>query len=114
MAAPSYNPEIYRGITFSRTLLVKRNGDAFDLSGCSIASQVRTSANTAQLSASFTCMIDENPATGLFTLEMSKTDSAKLTPGQYTFDIVLTLANGQNKIIAQGTITVLPTNTRAS
>jgi hypothetical protein len=114
MAAPTYNTTLYRGITFTRTVTLKTDATtAFDLSGCSVASKLRTSANSRQLTASFTCTLDDDPTTGRFVMELSAADTAKIDAGQYNFDIILTLpSDGKNKLIAQGTIVVLNTCTR--
>jgi hypothetical protein len=104
-----------QGITFSWPVTV-RNADLtpFDLTGYTMAAQVRRRASSAGApAASFSFTPDANPSSGKFTISMSAAatalipyvDPSPVSP-QYVWDLRLTAPGGVVSLLACGSVTI--------
>ena len=97
MSAPAQlNFTAYRGDTFARTLTFQDGAatpTAIDLTDYSASAQVRASADSTKLLATFTCTITA-PTEGTMTLGLLPSDTSSLDSGRYFWDLQLTDSNG--------------------
>jgi hypothetical protein len=111
MSAGTYNFTIEQGTTFRRVLTLQENGTAMNLTGYSVASQMRSTHDSASIVATFTGTVS-NAATGQITLSMTNTTTSGIDEALYVYDIEITSAGGDVTRILQGTVTVTPEVTR--
>ena len=105
-----YNPTIYCGATWRRTLYVKQpNREPADLTGCSVVMELATDrgATTADLTLTSTpaAGITITEADGKIAIVITDEQTALLTAEYYEFDIFLHWPDGSTDKITEGTIT---------
>lgn len=112
MAAPIYNLEINQGETFSIGLLFKdATNTAINLTTATILSQIRPTAESNKILASFTITKDTGvPGRAVLSLSASQTQQLDFTDAVY--DVLLTLASSTKLRAVQGKVTLSKQVTR--
>ena len=111
MSAGTYNFTIEQGTTFSRILTLQENGSAMNLSGYSVASQMRSTHDSSTVVATFTANVS-NASNGQITLTMSNSTTSGIEEGMYVYDVEITSGGGVVTRIMQGQVTTTPEVTR--
>ena len=116
-----YDLLIRQGQTYAlEVTLEKENGDAYDLTGCSVQAHVRRRARDTALVVAPTCTVTD-AATGKFRLSLTATQTAALTCGdtlydassQYVYDVELVAADTSIVPVMWGKVRVHREVTRA-
>ena len=106
--AATLDLEIEQGATaaWQFTLRQGKNGQPFDLSNCSIRSEVKETVDDALPMASFTgTIIDQY--NGTFVLSISKVESSKLVARRCVWDAFLDTPDGHTLKMFAGSLTVI-------
>ena len=111
MAAGTYNFIMEQGATFTRTLTVKENGSAMNLTGYSVASLMRSTHDSGTVVGTFTCTIS-NASGGVITMVMTSSVTGAIEEGIYVYDIEIASGSGTVTRLMEGEITVNPEVTR--
>jgi len=111
MAAGTYNFILEQGATFTRTLTVKENDSAMNLTGYSVASKMRSTHDSSTVVGTFTCTIS-NASGGVITMQMTNSTTAAIEEGVYVYDIEITSGAGTVTRLMEGNVTVNPEVTR--
>ena len=102
---------IDQGATFTTTVTVTdANGDAVNLSGYSVAAQIRKTFLSSTATA-FTATIS-NASSGEITISLTPTQTAALEAGRFVYDVVITASGGTKTRVVEGQVTVNPSVTR--
>ena len=102
---------IDQGATFTTTVTVTdANGDAVNLSGNSVAAQIRTTFLSSTATA-FTATIS-NASSGEITISLSPTQTTALEAGRFVYDVLITASGGTKTRVVEGQVTVNPSVTR--
>ena len=102
---------IDQGATFTTTVTVTdANGDAVNLSGYSVAAQIRKTFLSSSATA-FTATIS-NASAGEITITLSPTQTAALEAGRFVYDVLITASGGTKTRVVEGQVTVNPSVTR--
>ena len=102
---------IDQGATFTTTVTVTdSSGSAVNLSGYSVAAQIRKTFLSASATA-FTATIS-NASSGEITISLSPTQTAALEAGRFVYDVVITASGGTKTRVVEGQVTVNPSVTR--
>lgn len=105
------NLTIDQGSTFSLSIeLSDELGNALNLTGYTIAAQLRKSYGSTSYTA-FTTSAGNTPANGVLTLSLTSTQTSALRAGRYVYDIEIQNADGTTRVL-EGIITVTPEVTR--
>ncbi len=103
---------LLKGDTFRKTFQLKQsNGDPVDLTGATIASELRKYPNSTilvNLNAAIT-----SPTTGEWLLELSSTETTNIGFTYGSYDVEITFINGEVKKMLHGSITLKEEVTRA-
>ena len=106
------NLVIDQGTDFSATIdLVDTDDEVYNLTGFTVASQMRKNYASASAAASFTA--SHNTTGGQITLSLSNSITATLEPGRYLYDVEITSAGGNVTRVVEGIVTVTPGMTRS-
>ena len=111
MAAGTFNFTIEQGTTFNRVLTLQENGSAMNLSGYSVASQIRSTHDSSSVAGTISCTIS-NASSGQITLTMTNSTTSGIEEGIYVYDIEITSGAGSVTRILEGKVTVSPEVTR--
>ena len=113
MSAGTYNFTLEQGTTFIRALSLQENGTAMNLTGYSVASQMRSTHDSSAVVGTFTCSV-ANASGGTISMLMSSSTSGNIEEGIYVYDVEITNTGGTGSIkrILQGKVTVTPEVTR--
>ncbi len=107
-----YDFTLYQGATFSTTLQIKdANDDAVDITNYTFAGQIRTSAHSGDIQATFDITV-ANGATGTVSWKLSSTNSALVPAQQCVYDVEMTQSNGDVIRILEGFVDVKANVTR--
>ena len=102
---------IDQGATFTTTVTVTdANGDAVNLSGYSVAAQIRKS-HLSSTSTAFTASIS-NASAGEITISLTDSQTTSLESGRYVYDVLITASGGTKTRVVEGQVTVNPSVTR--
>ena len=102
---------IDQGATFTTTVTVTdSSGSAVNLSGYSVAAQIRKTFLSASATA-FTASIS-NASSGEITISLTPTQTAALEAGRFVYDVVITASGGTKTRVVEGQGTVNPSVTR--
>ena len=102
---------IDQGATFTTTVTVTdSNGDAVNLSGYSVAAQIRKTFLSSSATA-FTASIS-NASSGEITISLTDTQTTALEAGRFVYDVLLTASGGAKTRVVEGQVTVNPSVTR--
>ena len=102
---------IDQGTDFSKVIDVKSGNTAFDLTGYTVAAQMRKNYASTAPTATFTAT--HNDALGQVTLSLTNSITAALQPGREMFDVEITSTAGLITRVAEGEVSVTPGITRA-
>jgi hypothetical protein len=111
MSAGTYNFTIEQGTTFSRVLTLQENGSAMNLTGYSVASQMRSTHDSSSIAATITGTVS-NASSGQITLSLTNTQTSAIEEAIYVYDVEITSGAGSVTRILEGNITVTPEVTR--
>jgi hypothetical protein len=103
-------PDIKRNSTFNaRVFTVNVNGDPLDLTGAEVFCTFRAASKTGipklKLSTLDSSITLSDPTAGKFRLE--KIQNLALEAGQYFYDILIIMPNGDRKAYIEGTLRVI-------
>ena len=102
---------IDQGATFTTTVTVTdANGDAVNLSGYSVAAQIRKTF-LSSTATSFTASIS-NASSGEITISLTDTQTTALEAGRFVYDVLITASGGTKTRVVEGQVTVNPSVTR--
>ena len=102
---------IDQGATFTTTVTVTdANGDAVNLSGYSVAAQIRKTFLSSSATA-FTATIS-HASSGEITISLSPTQTTALEAGRFVYDVLITASGGTKTRVVEGQVTVNPSVTR--
>ena len=105
------NRFIDQGATFTTTVTVTdSNGDAVNLSGYSVAAQLRKTFLSSSATA-FTASIS-NASSGEITISLTDTQTTALEAGRFVYDVLITASGGTKTRVVEGQVTVNPSVTR--
>ena len=111
MAAGTYNFILEQGATFTRTLTVKENDSAMNLTGYSVASKMRSTHDSSTVVGTFTCTVS-NASGGIITMNMTPSTTGAIEEGMYVYDLEITSSAGTVTRLMEGNVTVNPEVTR--
>ena len=111
MSAGTYNFTIEQGTTFSRVLTLQENGSAMNLTGYSVASQMRSTHDSSTVVATFSGSVT-NASSGQITLSLTNSQTSAVEEAIYVYDVEITSGAGAVTRILEGNITVTPEVTR--
>jgi len=111
MSAGTYNFTIEQGTTFSRVLTLQENGSAMNLTGYSVASQMRSTHDSSTVVATFSGSVT-NASSGQITLSLTNSQTSAIDEAIYVYDVEITSGAGAVTRILEGNITVTPEVTR--
>ena len=111
MSAGTYNFTIEQGTTFSRVLTLQENGSAMNLTGYSVASQMRSTHDSSTVVATFSGSVT-NASSWQITLSLTNSQTSAIEEAIYVYDVEITSGAGAVTRILEGTITVTPEVTR--
>jgi hypothetical protein len=95
------------GATYSNIITVAAsNGQALDLTGYSVASQLRKSYSSSQAFA-FTASVYD-ATTGKIRLQLTPTQSEAIPAGRWLYDVEITSPSGTKTRVVEGIVTVTP------
>lgn len=96
--------EIYRGDTFTRQFKIKVAGLPLDITGYTFLAQLRASADSTTILATFTCTVTD-AVNGVLEMELSAATTAALDTETFSlaaWDIQWTTPAGKKKTFAYG------------
>ena len=98
-----------QGTSFNTTLNVTDvNGEPLNLTGYTVAGQIRRSYYSTNATATFTTTIP-NANGGVLGISLSAPTTANIAPYRYVYDVVVTeTASGNKTRVVEGIITVTP------
>jgi len=102
---------IDQGSDYSNIITVaSTNGQALDLSGYSVASQIRKSY-TSSTSYNFVSSV-YNATQGRVRITLTAEQSELIPPGRYLYDLEITSPSGARRRVVEGIVTVTPQITK--
>ena len=105
------NLTVDQGTDFTMSVdVTDTDGDALNLTGFSVAGQVRRSyfSTTA---VNFTCAVS-NATSGIITVSLSGTQSDAMKAGRYVYDVEITNAGGTKTRVLEGQLEIMPAVTK--
>jgi hypothetical protein len=105
------NIVIDQGTDFSALIDVETASDGvYDLTGFTVASQMRKTYASASPAATFGC--SHNGALGQISITLANAVTNALEPGRYMYDIEITSSGGAKQRVVEGIVTVTAGMTR--
>ena len=102
---------IDQGSDYSNIITVAAtSGQALDLSGYTVASQIRKSY-TSSVSYTFTSSV-YNATQGRVRIQLTADQSELIPPGRYLYDVEITSSGGAKRRVVEGIVTVTPQITK--
>ena len=98
--AAIYNITIDKFATFKRTYQIKEDDDILDITGYTFDAALKENYQ-ATSDVDFTCTITD-AAAGLFTMELTDTQTGNLTPGTSVYDLRMTDTSGKITRLFEG------------
>ena len=106
------NITIDQGSTYSEEFTVTSDGDtAVNITGMTVAAQIRKNYSSANASCNFTTEL-VTPASGIYRLKLTNSETAAITAGRYVFDVELTLNDSTIERVHGGIATITPEVTK--
>ena len=107
MAVYVSNLTVNAGTTFSQVFNLESTSSnaATDITGYSVAAQMRKHAGATTTAAKFTSTID-NASQGKIRVGLSTTDTAGLKEGRYVYDVLITDPTGEVTRVVEGSVLV--------
>ena len=84
---------------------------AVDISGMTLAGQIRKSYDSTSATATFTTAL-VTAASGIYRLKLTNSETAAITAGRYVFDVELTLNDSTIERVHGGIATITPEVTK--
>lgn len=107
-----YDFDIDQGATFNRALTLKDDsGTVVDISGCTFAGMIRTSALSGTVQGEFDFEIT-NATNGQFSWKMPSNETALLPAQQCVYDLEMTQANNDVVRLLEGFVNIKSNVTR--
>ncbi len=107
-----YDFDLDQGATFNRALQLKDDdGVVVDITNCTFAGQIRTSAASGTIAGEFDFELTD-PTYGRFSWEMTASDTADLPAQQCVYDLEMTQANGDVIRLLEGFVNIKSNVTR--
>lgn len=104
------NLVIDQGASFSADIdLVDSNDEIYDLTGYTVASQMRKNYTS---SAAVTFVCSTYGANGKIFLTLTSDTTSNIEPGRYLYDVEITSPGGVKTRVVEGVVTVTPGITR--
>jgi hypothetical protein len=100
-----------RGDDWSIAGTITAGGAAVNLTGATITSQIRSSANSATIVETFTATVN-NAAAGTLTLSLTDAETALIEAGNYVYDIQVVISSVTTTYGAGSKLVVLADVTR--
>tara|TARA_A100001015_G_C15018480_1_gene726742 strand:+ start:724 stop:1062 length:339 start_codon:yes stop_codon:yes gene_type:complete len=111
MAAGIQNLTIEKRASFSITLTIKNaDGSAFNLSGASLASQIRIDSSN-NLQTDFTTGLVGAATDGVATLSLTKDQTSALSTAPSSYDLFVDNADGSSEKLLKGSVTIIENET---
>ena len=105
------NLTIDQGTDFTMTVDVQNAlGNALDLTGYTIAAQIRKTYGSSNVTAVFTTA--HNGANGQVTMSLPDATTTAIEAGRYVYDLMITSGSGDKTRVIEGQATVTPGVTR--
>ena len=105
------NLYVDQGATFSTSVLVTNDdGTAFDLTGYTVAAQIRKSYSSST-AVDFTATVTDPSTAGQINLKLTATQTGTLEEGRYVYDVEVTSGVTVTRVI-EGLVTVSPQVTK--
>tara|TARA_Y100001937_G_scaffold38361_1_gene54559 strand:- start:299 stop:631 length:333 start_codon:yes stop_codon:yes gene_type:complete len=102
---------IDQGTDFTMTVDVQNAlGNALDLTGYTIAAQIRKTYGSSNVTAVFTT--SHNGANGQVTMSLPDATTTSIDSGRYVYDLMITSGAGEKTRVIEGQATVTPGVTR--
>ena len=102
---------IDQGTDFTMTVDVQNAlGNALDLTGYTLAAQIRKTYSSSNVTATFTT--SHNNASGQVTMTLPDATTAAIESGRYVYDLMITSGAGVKTRVVEGQATVTPGVTR--
>mgnify|MGYP001295485312 CR=1 FL=1 len=102
---------IDQGTDFTMTVDVQNAlGNALDLTGYTIAAQIRKTYGSSNVTAVFTT--SHNGAGGQVTMSLPDATTTSIDSGRYVYDLMITSGAGEKTRVIEGQATVTPGVTR--
>jgi hypothetical protein len=106
MEPGKYTLKIRRGATLRKTLtLTTSAGTAFDLTGYTATAEIKAAIG-GEVVDSLTCTIDDDPETGVITIELDAAATAALSGDDLIWDLVIEAVDGWRGYLLEGPVTV--------
>ena len=100
-----------QGTDFSAIIdLTDSDDQPYNLTGYTVASQMRKNYASSSAAATFTCT--NNGALGQINLTLPKSQTSDIEPGRYMYDVEITSTGGGTTRVVEGIVTVSPGITR--
>jgi hypothetical protein len=113
MSAGVYDLNIDQGSDYTLDIALKTDNVATDLTNYSARAQIRPQKNSAELTASFTCTIEDPATEGKIKLELPNAVSKDIAAGTYYYDLEIYLPNDSFvKRVVQGKVKISQEVTR--
>ena len=90
---------------------MQENGSAMNLTGYSVASQMRSTHDSSSIVATFSGSVT-NASSGQLTLSLTNSQTSAIDEAIYVYDVEITSGAGSVTRILEGNITVTPEVTR--
>lgn len=103
MAVPAVNLTIDKGVTFSTSIKLKKDGASINLTGYTLAAKMRKHYDASSYYA-FT-VTSPSPSQGLVNVGMASSITSTIPVGRYVYDILITYSGTTTKAV-EGTILV--------
>ena len=101
-----------QGSTFENSLdLLNDDGTPYNLTGCSLSSQIRKSYYSSNATANLTISI-VSAVNGNANITLNSATTTNITAGRYLYDVKLTDANNNVTRIVEGILTITPQVTK--
>lgn len=113
--SPVFDIFCRQGTTLSLSFVWKKpNGDPYDLTGADVRMQVRPTADSDEVllevsTSSFGVVVDN---AGRIALDVSSLLTAAMEPGDYVYDLFVTIGGGITRCLVSGSFSVEPRVTR--
>ena len=113
MSAGKYNIEIHQGVDYTQvvTIKTKADGTPIDFTGATIRGQIRETAASTVVIASFT-VVNEDLANGTFVLNIPSATTTTLSFTTAVYDVEVQYPNGSVDRLLQGRAVFSPEVTR--
>ena len=106
------NITIDQGSNYSEEFTVTSDGTtAVDISGMTLAGQIRKSYDSTSATATFTTAL-VTAASGIYRLKLTNSETAAITSGRYVSDVELTLNDSTIERVHGGIATITPEVTK--